>query len=381
MRKATWPCSPRAHESSPAAPGRSCVPTGQTSTDARSWPPDSATRHSNCSTGPGTTTTGWTPGSTATPSNASCATPVPGAHTGPRPATGPRRAGTPHRSAERRVARLIADGHSNRSAAGEPNVSVNTVGTHLRMVFSKLGVQSRVQLTNALHRAGAPWRRRTEAAPARRGAPPSAPPGRYGAAGTGRCADFQAGTRHFEGPPDRAYRGSDLHGGSGTSSGLVGRRAGWLVRFLPPFLAAAHRGCAAVPASAYGLTSTEACPGPVGSRSRSVGRGRPRRRTTSRGGAVPRFSRRRQPQPVRIDMTELAHERDVKGRRPVVRDGKLNGIFSFFSGPSAAGRESCPRTRFRRDRGPEQGRRPCVPSRRSRSHEPCNGAGSHADEA
>ncbi|XUL91413.1 LuxR C-terminal-related transcriptional regulator [Streptomyces galilaeus] len=56
-------------------------------------------------------------------------------------------------SAERRVARLIADGHSNRSAAGEPNVSVNTVGTHLRMVFSKLGVQSRVQLTNALHRA------------------------------------------------------------------------------------------------------------------------------------------------------------------------------------------------------------------------------------
>ncbi|MET9405295.1 AAA family ATPase [Streptomyces sp. NPDC002935] len=54
--------------------------------------------------------------------------------------------------AERRVARLIADGHSNRSAAVELNVSVNTVGTHLRMVFGKLGVQSRVQLANALHR-------------------------------------------------------------------------------------------------------------------------------------------------------------------------------------------------------------------------------------
>ncbi len=57
--------------------------------------------------------------------------------------------------AERRVARLIADGHSNRSAAGELGVSVNTVGTHLRVVFGKLGVQSRVQLANALHRAEA----------------------------------------------------------------------------------------------------------------------------------------------------------------------------------------------------------------------------------
>ena len=55
--------------------------------------------------------------------------------------------------AERRVALLIADGHSNRSAAGELGVSVNTVGTHLRMVFGKLGVQSRVQLANALRRS------------------------------------------------------------------------------------------------------------------------------------------------------------------------------------------------------------------------------------
>ncbi|MFK0160317.1 AAA family ATPase [Streptomyces sp. NPDC090493] len=53
--------------------------------------------------------------------------------------------------AERRVALLIAAGHSNKSAAGELGVSINTVGTHLRMVFGKLGVQSRVQLANSLN--------------------------------------------------------------------------------------------------------------------------------------------------------------------------------------------------------------------------------------
>jgi hypothetical protein len=37
------------------------------------------------------------------------------------------------------------------SAASELGVSVNTVGTHLRLVFTKLGIQSRVQLVNALH--------------------------------------------------------------------------------------------------------------------------------------------------------------------------------------------------------------------------------------
>jgi DNA-binding CsgD family transcriptional regulator len=50
-----------------------------------------------------------------------------------------------------RVARLIGEGRTNKSAAAELGVSANTVGTHLRSVFSKLGVQSRVQLTNLLH--------------------------------------------------------------------------------------------------------------------------------------------------------------------------------------------------------------------------------------
>jgi DNA-binding CsgD family transcriptional regulator/tetratricopeptide (TPR) repeat protein len=68
---------------------------------------------------------------------------------GPRPSTG----WGSLTDAERRVARLIADGRSNRSAAGELGVSVNTVGTHLRVAFSKLGVQSRVQLANAFRLA------------------------------------------------------------------------------------------------------------------------------------------------------------------------------------------------------------------------------------
>lgn len=39
---------------------------------------------------------------------------------------------------------------TNRSAAGELGASPNTVNTHLRAVFRKLGVTSRVQLTIAL---------------------------------------------------------------------------------------------------------------------------------------------------------------------------------------------------------------------------------------
>ena len=52
--------------------------------------------------------------------------------------------------AERRVVYLIADGHTDKSAARALGISVNTVGTHVRSAYAKLGVQSRVQLTNAL---------------------------------------------------------------------------------------------------------------------------------------------------------------------------------------------------------------------------------------
>ncbi|MGY4652546.1 AAA family ATPase [Mycobacterium sp. URHB0021] len=50
---------------------------------------------------------------------------------------------------ELRVVALISTGHTNRSAAVELGVSPNTINTHLRSVFRKLDVNSRVQLTIA----------------------------------------------------------------------------------------------------------------------------------------------------------------------------------------------------------------------------------------
>ncbi|QDQ09296.1 ATP-binding protein [Streptomyces spectabilis] len=50
-------------------------------------------------------------------------------------------------ASERKVARLIAAGHTNRSAAAALVVSPHTINTHLAAVFRKLSVTSRVQLT------------------------------------------------------------------------------------------------------------------------------------------------------------------------------------------------------------------------------------------
>ncbi|WP_030313300.1 helix-turn-helix transcriptional regulator [Streptomyces flavochromogenes] len=49
-------------------------------------------------------------------------------------------------ASERKVARLIAAGHSNRSAAEALVVSPHTINTHLASIFRKLGVRSRVHL-------------------------------------------------------------------------------------------------------------------------------------------------------------------------------------------------------------------------------------------
>lgn len=57
---------------------------------------------------------------------------------------------------ERRVALLVAEGHTNRSAAEELVLSASTVGTHLRSAFGKLGVNSRVQLTRLVLERFAP---------------------------------------------------------------------------------------------------------------------------------------------------------------------------------------------------------------------------------
>jgi DNA-binding CsgD family transcriptional regulator len=49
--------------------------------------------------------------------------------------------------AELRVACLVAEGYTNRDIASALLLSPHTVSSHLRAVFMKLGVHSRVQLT------------------------------------------------------------------------------------------------------------------------------------------------------------------------------------------------------------------------------------------
>lgn len=58
-------------------------------------------------------------------------------------------------NAEVRVARLVGDGHTNRSAAEALTISTNTVAAHLRSIFTKMDVHSRVQLVNAMRAAEA----------------------------------------------------------------------------------------------------------------------------------------------------------------------------------------------------------------------------------
>ena len=76
---------------------------------------------------------------------------------------GPRAPGRPRRrelgpsdaltSAEQRVAELVCAGHSRSAVAQTLFVSVNTVGTHLRSIYSKLHVNSRMQLLLAVQDA------------------------------------------------------------------------------------------------------------------------------------------------------------------------------------------------------------------------------------
>ncbi|MFC4948703.1 helix-turn-helix transcriptional regulator [Pseudonocardia sp. GCM10023141] len=50
-------------------------------------------------------------------------------------------------ASELRVAALVADGHTNRAIAEQLHVSIHTVGTHLRHAFTKLDINTRVELT------------------------------------------------------------------------------------------------------------------------------------------------------------------------------------------------------------------------------------------
>jgi len=57
---------------------------------------------------------------------------------------------------ERNVAELAAEGLSNRDLAASLFVSTNTIETHLRHIFQKLGVRSRVELARAMNGAAEP---------------------------------------------------------------------------------------------------------------------------------------------------------------------------------------------------------------------------------
>src|SRR5690606_17270969 len=67
---------------------------------------------------------------------------------------------------ERTVSLLVAQGHTNRQVADQLFVSVHTVAFHLRQVFRKLGIHSRVELTrHVLDHAREPCDRRSTRPP------------------------------------------------------------------------------------------------------------------------------------------------------------------------------------------------------------------------
>jgi DNA-binding NarL/FixJ family response regulator len=81
----------------------------------------------------------------------------------PSPALSPRRALQQHfgglTSREREVARLVAQGKSNRAIAEELVVGVSTVEAHISHIFTKLGFSSRAQIAAWAVDKGLPHKR------------------------------------------------------------------------------------------------------------------------------------------------------------------------------------------------------------------------------
>ena len=55
---------------------------------------------------------------------------------------------------EREIAELVAAGRTNREIAEQLVLSTRTIEAHLRNIYGKLGVRSRVELARDLQRAG-----------------------------------------------------------------------------------------------------------------------------------------------------------------------------------------------------------------------------------
>jgi DNA-binding CsgD family transcriptional regulator len=55
---------------------------------------------------------------------------------------------------EKRVALLVVEGYTNKAVAERLGVSKNTIDSHLRSIYVKLGVHTRLQLARRLDVAG-----------------------------------------------------------------------------------------------------------------------------------------------------------------------------------------------------------------------------------
>ena len=91
---------------------------------------------------------------TATRPSTSCASSGRRVHRRTRRARRTRAASTSLTERELQIARLVVDRKTNPQIAAELFLSQKTVETHLRNIFRKVGVSSRVELARAVERAG-----------------------------------------------------------------------------------------------------------------------------------------------------------------------------------------------------------------------------------